>query len=93
VRTPNLVSSDVSQQENDMTKTRLIKTAIFAALIGVAGAASIAPASAHDYDRHDGFSRDRDDHRGYDRDEHRDRHDRDGWRGHHNHRHFHRGWY
>ncbi len=70
-----------------MTKSRLLKTAIVAALIGVAGAASIAPASARDYDRRDGYSRDRDDHRGYDRGH------RDDYRWHHHHRHFHRGWY
>ncbi len=61
--------------------TKSIKIAILAALIGVAGAASIAPASAHEYDRRDGYSRD---HRGF------DRHDRFG---HRHHRHFHRGWY
>ncbi len=66
-----------------MTKSRLLKTAIVAALIGVAGAASIAPASARDFDHRDGYSRDRGDHRGH-RDDHR-------W-FHHRH-HFHRGWY
>jgi len=71
-----------------MTKTRLLKTALVAALFGIAGAASIAPASAHDYDRHGGYSRDR----GYDRNDHRGRNDRDDYRWHH-HRHFHRGWY
>ena len=69
-----------------MTKSRLLKTAIVAALIGVAGAASIAPASARDYDHRDGYSRD---HRG-DRYDHRGRDDY-GWR--HHHRHFHHGWY
>ena len=64
-----------------MTKSRLLKTAIVAALIGVAGAASIAPASAHDYGRRDGYSRA--DHRGH----------RDDYRSHRHHRHFHRGWY
>ena len=69
-----------------MTNTRLLKTAILAAVIGVAGAASIAPASAHDYDRHDGYSRDR----GYDRGDRYDRRDRDDWRWRHHHRHYHR---
>ncbi|MEI9990967.1 MAG: hypothetical protein WDM86_13100 [Rhizomicrobium sp.] len=63
--------------------TRLFKTAIVAALIGVAGAASIAPASAHDNDRHGGYSRDRDNDRG-------GRHDH---RWHHHRHHFHRGWF
>ncbi len=70
-----------------MLSSKRLKTAVLVALIGLAGAASIAPASAHETDRRDGYSRDRDDHRGD-----RGRHDRfdHGWRHRH---HFHRGWY
>jgi hypothetical protein len=80
-----------------LSKSKLLKTAILAALVGVAGAASIAPASAHDYDG-GGYHRDRDDgYRHRDRDDGWFRHDRDG--RHHRHdrddrgsRH-NRGWY
>jgi len=71
-----------------MTLSKHLKTAILAGVVAIVGAASIAPASAHELDRRDGYSRDRDDHRGgFDRRDHgRGDH---GWR----HRHFHRGWY
>ncbi|MEJ1967252.1 MAG: hypothetical protein WDN03_01235 [Rhizomicrobium sp.] len=64
-----------------MSKSKLLKTTVLAALIGLAGAAAVTPASAHGFDRggrheHSGW-------RGH------DRHDF-GWR--HHHRHFH-GWY
>ena len=85
-----------------MTKSRLLKTAILAAVIGVVGAASVAPASAHDYDRSNGYSRDRDDNRGYDRGDRNDRYDRDdnrggrdhdSWRWRHRHHHYNHGGY
>ncbi|HEY0303183.1 MAG TPA: hypothetical protein VGC36_17685 [Rhizomicrobium sp.] len=76
-----------------LSKSKFLKTAVAAALIGLAGVASIAPASARDHDRHgsrdSGWGRDRGDHRGWGR---HDRHDRDdrGWRHRH---HRHHGWY
>ncbi|HEY0105656.1 MAG TPA: hypothetical protein VGB91_06180 [Rhizomicrobium sp.] len=74
-----------------MLISKTLKTAVLAALIGVAGAASIAPASAHESDRRDGYRRDGGDRRDFGSD-HRFRHDRfgHGWRHHHR---FHRGWY
>ncbi len=71
-----------------MTKARLLKTAIVAAIIGVAGAASVAPASARDHDRNNASYRG--DHRDNDRFDRGGRHDH-RWR--HHRRHFHRGWY
>jgi len=75
-----------------LSKTKLLKTAVVAALLGLAGAAAVTPASAHEYDRHGSYHRDRDSGWGRDRDGHRggDRHDRDG--GGHRH-HGHRGGY
>ena len=78
-----------------MLKTKLLKTAVIAALIGLAGAASIAPASAREYDRHGSYDSDRDSVRGRDRGDRFDRHDRhdnDGWGWRHRH-HRHYGWY
>ena len=77
-----------------LLKTKFLKAAVIAALIGLAGAASIAPASAREYDRHgsydrdSGYGHDRDGHRGGDR---HDRGDRDGGWSHRHHRHH--GWY
>ncbi|HXC54889.1 MAG TPA: hypothetical protein VNU97_06315 [Rhizomicrobium sp.] len=66
-----------------LSKSRFLKTAILAALVGLAGAAAVTPASAHEFDRRGGFERDR----GFD---HGDHHGHRGW----GHRHFHhRGWY
>jgi Ni/Co efflux regulator RcnB len=75
------------------TKSKFLKTAILAALVGLAGAAAVTPASAHEFDRHGGYHRDRDYGWGRDRGYHGgwDRHDHGGSRG--DHRHFHRGWY
>lgn len=82
-----------------LSKTKFLKTAVVAALIGLAGVATVTPASAREYDRHGSYDRDRDS--GYGRDRDRDdrsgwdRHDRDdrdygGWRHRH---HRHHGWY
>jgi len=58
-----------------LSKTKFLKTAVVAALIGLAGVATVTPASAREYDRHGSYDRDRDS--GYGRD--RDRDDRRGW--------------
>ena len=79
-------------------QSKLLKTAILAALVGLAGAAAVTPASAREFDR--GYHRERDSGWGRDRSDRHDRGDRDdrggrgfgdGWRRHHHHR-FH-GWY
>ena len=83
-----------------LPKSKLLKTALFTAVVGIAGAASAAPASAHDYDGRGSYHRDRDDGYHRDRGDYRDGDWRDGGRyrdhDHHGWRHFHRfhyGWY
>lgn len=77
-----------------LSKSGFLKTTILTALIGLAGAAAVTPAIAHDYYGNGGYHRDRDDRGWGDRRDHRgwDRHDRDdrgwGWRHHRHH-----GWY
>jgi hypothetical protein len=87
---------DASFKENDMlSKSKFLKTTILAALIGLAAAAAATPASAHEYDRHGGYSRDRDSDRGDrgDRGDRHGRHDRGDWGWGHRHSHRHHGWY
>ena len=69
-----------------LSKSKFLKTAVIAALVGLAGVASIAPASARESDRHGSYHRDRDSGWGHDRSRGHDRGDRDGW-GHRHHRH------
>lgn len=89
-----------------LSKSKFLKTTVLAALIGLAGAAAISPASAHEYDRgrggysHSGYDRggERDSGRGSNRDDRGDRGDRNG--GYHHERdnqgsgrhHNHRNW-
>ena len=80
-----------------LSKTKFLKTTVVAALIGLAGIATVTPASAREYDRHGSYDSDRDSGHGRDRgrgdrfDRH-DRHDNDGWGW--RHRHYrHQGWY
>lgn len=77
-----------------LSKSKFLKTAIVAALVGLGAAAAVTPASARDFDSHGGYHRDRDsgwgrDDRG-DRGDRGDRHDRGdhGW-GHRHFRHHH----
>jgi hypothetical protein len=81
-----------------LSKSKILKSTVIAALVGLAGIAAVTPASARSFDSHGSYHRDRDSgwssDRG-DRHDHSDRHDRSdrgwGWR-YHNRHHFH-GWY
>jgi hypothetical protein len=66
-------------------QSKFLKTTILAALLGLGAAAAITPASAHEFDRHGGYSRDHDSGRG-------GRYDHGGWGWRHHH-HRHHGWY
>jgi len=80
-----------------LSKSKLLKSTLIAALVGVAGLAAVTPASARDYGRHGGYHNDRDSGWGRDNDRYDrfDRHDRSdrgwGWRYHNRHRYH--GWY
>ncbi len=79
-----------------LSKSKFLKTALLAALVGLAGAAAVTPASARDYDRgHDrGYHRDRDSGWGRDRGyEHRDHGGRGDWSWNRYRHHRHNGWY
>ncbi len=75
-----------------MLTSKLLKSTVIAALVGLAGIAAVTPASARGNDNyHGGYHRDSGwghDHGRYDR---HDRNDR-GWGWRHN-RHNHHGWY
>ncbi|MEI9887442.1 MAG: hypothetical protein WDN08_13265 [Rhizomicrobium sp.] len=79
-----------------LSKSKFLKTAVVAALVGLAGVASVAPASAREHDGRGSYHRDRDSGGGRDRgdrgwDRH-DRHDNHGWGWRYRH-HRHHGWY
>ena len=74
------------------SKSKFLKTTILAALVGLAGATAVTPASAHEFGG--GYHRDRDSDRGDRGDRHGrggDRHDHGDWGHRHSHRHH--GWY
>ena len=74
-----------------LSKSKFLKTTVLAALLALAGAAAVTPASAHEYNRDRGYSHSRfDGNHGRDRDQGRHHNNDDRGRGS---RHDHRGSY